>query len=164
MSLPITPKPKAVSLNDISPLLLGLINEGIDVTFTVTGCSMSPLWRNLRDSVVLTGCDPLTLKKGQVPLFKRENGQYVLHRIIRVNKNSYDMLGDNQTEIERGVPKSAVLCVVKGFNRKGKYYSCDSRLYRLYVFAWVNFRHLRRFMLSLILFFKKIFKGDRNEV
>ena len=60
----IKPTARAVALDELSPLLLGLIDEGYDVTFTVVGISMSPLWCNMRDSVVLTKCDPLALKVG----------------------------------------------------------------------------------------------------
>ena len=158
----IKPTPKAVSLNDVSPLLLGLIEEGIDVTFTVVGDSMSPLWCNMRDSVVLTKCDPLKLQVGDVPLCKRPNGKFVLHRIIKVNADSYDIIGDNQTEIERDLPKSTALCVVKGFNRKGKSYSCNSTWYRFYTFLIVRLRPLCRFTIKFFWKIKNIFKGGKK--
>ena len=123
-----TPELKAVPMDELSPLITGLIEDGTDVRFTVTGISMRPLLYNRRDSVVLTACDPQLLKKGQIPLYKRPDGTYVLHRIIKVGKNSYDMCGDHQWEIERGVDKSSVICVVKGFYRNGVYHSCKAAL------------------------------------
>lgn len=158
----IKPTMKAVALDDVSPLLLGLIDEGYDVTFTVVGDSMSPLWCNMRDSVVLTKCDPLNLKVGDVPLCKRPNGKYVLHRIIKVNDDSYDLIGDNQTEIEKGLPKTCALCVVKSYNRKGKSYSCDSALYKVYIFFILRLRGLCRFSMKFAWKVKNLFKGGKK--
>ncbi len=157
----LTPTPKAVPLNEMSPLLLGLIDEGIDVTFTVTGMSMTPLWYSLRDSVVLTKCDPLALKRGDVPLYLRGSDRYILHRIVKVNKDSYCMVGDRQTDIERNVPKTAVLCVVKGFYRKGKYHDCRSFGYRLYSNIWMMLRPFRKIIFGTWHFLRKIFKGGK---
>lgn len=158
----IKPTMKAVALDDVSPLLLGLIGEGYDVTFTVVGDSMSPLWCNMRDSVVLTKCDPSSLKVGDVPLCKRPNGKYVLHRIIKVNDETYDIIGDNQTEIEKGLPKSCVLCVVKSFNRKGKAYSCNTASYKLYTFLILRMRGLCRFSMKFAWKVKNLLKGGKK--
>lgn len=158
----IKPTMKAVALDEVSPLLLGLIDEGYDVTFTVVGISMSPLWCNMRDSVVLAKCDPLTLKIGDVPLCKRPDGSYVLHRIVKVHDETYDIIGDNQSEIEKGLPKSAVLCVVKGFNRKGKMYSCNCAWYKLYTFAILHLRGICRFSMKFVWKVKNIFRGGKK--
>ncbi len=152
---------KCLPMSELSPLLLGLINDGTDVTFTVTGQSMQPTVYNLRDTVLLTKCDPLTLKKGQIPFYLRENGQYVLHRIVKVHKDTYDMCGDHQYEVEKGVPKTAVLCVVKGFTRKGVFHSCDKPFYRFYSFVITLLTPVRRPIFAVIRFFKKIFGGKK---
>ena len=64
-----TPELKAVPMDELSPLITGLIEDGTDVRFTVTGVSMRPLLYNRRDSVVLTACDPQLLKKRLIPLY-----------------------------------------------------------------------------------------------
>lgn len=137
---------KQVPMSEMSPLITGLIDEGVDVTILVTGSSMRPMLTHLKDTVVLTKCDPCSLKKGDIPLYLRENGQYVLHRILKVNPDSYDISGDNQWEIERDVKHSQILCVVKGFRRKGKYHSCDELLYRLYESTWRLLFPFRKFI------------------
>ena len=144
-----TPELKAVPMDKLSPLITGLIEDGTDVRFTVTGISMRPLLYNRRDSVLLTFCYPLLLKKRQIPLYKRPDGTYVLHRIVKVGKNSYDMCGDHQWEIERGVDKSSVICVVKGFYRNGVYHSCKELPYRMYSFFWTLALPLRKFAFGL---------------
>lgn len=125
------------SMESLSPILLTMLGENIDVTITVTGNSMYPLFTHKRDNVILTSCNKYTLKKGDIPLYKRDNGQYVLHRIVKVNKSSYDLCGDHQYLIEKNLPKGNIIAVAKAFERKGKKYSCDTFVYQLYWRLWV---------------------------
>lgn len=118
-------------------VLLTMLNENMDVTITITGDSMLPLWKHKRDSVTLSICNKNTLKKGGVPLYRRETGQYVLHRIIKANDSSYDICGDAQWQIEYGVPKENIIAVVKSFKRKGKEYNCDCMWTELYSKVWI---------------------------
>lgn len=149
---------KNISLEKLSPILNELINNNIDVTITVTGISMGPLWRHKRDSVVLTKCDKSSLKKGDIPLYIRLDGKYVMHRIINVKENSYDLCGDNQINIEYGLPKECVLAVVKSFTRNGKKYSCNSLLFQIYSTAWIGLLPLRRIILKIYIKLSGIIK------
>ena len=79
------------------------------LVYTNVGTSMMPLLRERRDLMVIE-------KKGQerlhwldVPLFKRDNGQYVLHRVMWVRKNDYVICGDNQWYLERGITDKHIL-------------------------------------------------------
>ncbi len=129
-------KRKFVAMDELSPMIEELIATGADVTLTVTGNSMSPLWHHLKNSVVLTKCDPYALNKGDVPLYRRADGRYILHRIVRVHKDTYDLAGDAQTEIERGLEKSRIIAVVKAFERGGRLVSVTSPRYRAYERLW----------------------------
>ena len=139
---------RLVPMDELSPLIVGLIDEGFDVTLTITGNSMRPMLTHLRDSVVLTKCDPNTLRVGDIPLYRRENGTYVLHRIMKVHDTAYDISGDHQWVLEKDIQKSQVLCVVKGFTRKGKYYSCEHKGYRFYSFLWRKIFIFRKFIMA----------------
>ncbi len=157
------PEFKCVPMEELSPLIVGLIEEDIDVTITVTGNSMRPMLTHRKDTVVLTKCDPFTLKRGDLPLYKRDNGRYILHRIIRVHKDTYDMIGDHQYEVERGVPKKNVLCLVKAFTRKGKQYSCNEFKYKLYTFIWCLTIPFRRVLLWSYRLPSRLFKRNRKQ-
>jgi hypothetical protein len=137
-------KKSRVSLEEFSTVVLPMLEKNIDVTITTTGNSMYPLWVHKRDSVLLTSCDKFNLRKGDIPLYKRANGQYVLHRIVKVNKDSYDMCGDAQWNIEYSVPKENIIAVVKAFTRKGKEYSCKSSVYSAYSILWMWLFPLRK--------------------
>lgn len=91
------------------------------LTYKNVGVSMLPLLKQGRDSFTVR-----EVKQGEscklwdVVLYKRGTDQYVLHRIIKVYEDSYDILGDNCIGIERGIPKTDVLGVMTDFTHKGK--------------------------------------------
>lgn len=126
------------SLKKLSPILIAMLNENIDVLLTITGSSMEPLLTNRRDTIILSKCDKSKLRKGDMALYNRQSGQYVLHRIVKVNRESYDFCGDNQYIIERNLPKQNIIAVVKAFKRNGKLFNCNDFGYKIY---W----HLRVF-------------------
>lgn len=154
--------PKPVPMDELSPLITGLIDSGTDVTITVTGNSMRPILSGYRDTVTLTGCDKSKLKKGDLVLYRRPNGQYVLHRIVKADGDVLDMLGDNQEEIEYGIPRENVLCIAKGYTRKNRYHSCGDLSYRVYSFVWMQIVPLRKHILKLYGLLRKG-KGPKNE-
>lgn len=153
---------KAVPMSELSPVIVELVNSGTDVVFTVVGNSMRPLWTSYRDTVVLTKCDGNALKKGDVPLYIRDNGAYVLHRIIKVHSDTYDMSGDHQSELEKGVSKDNILCVVKAFTKNGKYHTCDEFGYKIYSFLWVSLFSLRGPIIKIYRFVRNLFKGSKK--
>jgi signal peptidase I len=145
----INTKKSKISLGEFSSRVLPMLEENIDVALTTTGNSMYPLWKHKRDKVVLTSCDKFSLKKGDIPLYKRVSGQYVLHRIVKVNDDSYDMCGDAQVQIEYNLPKQNIIAVVKSFTRKGKDYSCNYVGFRIYSAVWLWLLPFRRISLKI---------------
>ena len=57
------------------------------LVYTNEGDSMFPIIR-ARDLLIIEAVKH-PLRVGDVPLYKRDSGQYVLHRIIKVRKNDY---------------------------------------------------------------------------
>jgi hypothetical protein len=68
---------------------------------------------------------------------------------VRVNKDTYDMCGDNQYSIERNLPKENIIALVKSFERKGKLIECNNIFYRLYYRGIIFSIPIRRFLFSL---------------
>lgn len=85
------------------------------LVYTNVGNSMMPLIEQSKDLVVIKKVDR-ELKKGDAVLFKRVNGSLVLHRVIHVHDNdgarSYDMCGDNQSGLERGVSEDQIIGIL----------------------------------------------------
>jgi len=106
--------------------------------YTNVGTSMMPLLRQRRDLMYIEKKGPERLHWLDVPLFKRDNGQYVLHRVMWVRKNDYVMCGDNQWYLERGITDRHILGVLKHVDRDGKTLDMYSPKMRLYgFFEWV---------------------------
>ncbi|MBO5232638.1 MAG: hypothetical protein J6B88_08455 [Clostridia bacterium] len=121
-----------ISLENTNLVLNALETKGEFISLT-KGPSMRPMLRQGKDIVVIT--KPVgELKKGDVPLYKRRNYDFlVLHRILKVRDNDYIIRGDNTYSLEY-VPKDYIVGVLKGFYRGGKYYDCnESRAYKVYI-------------------------------
>lgn len=121
------------------------LDEGGIATLTVTGCSMEPLFRHRRDQVTLIRAE---VKKGDIILYRRENGRFILHRVVAIEDRGYVCCGDNEAARE-GVQPSQVIAVVSGFVRKGRRYSLDAPGYRLYTAIWVGLFPLRRYYIYI---------------
>ena len=89
------------------------------LVFTPGGTSMMPLLKHHENPVVLMPVEG-RLKKGDVPFYKRENGQYVLHRILKVKRNSYVTCGDNRYFTESGVTDDQIIGVLECVIRDGE--------------------------------------------
>lgn len=122
------------SMEDIVRLSMPLLNTGKAIKFTVVGNSMYPLFRSNREKVTVVKADKV--KKRDVILYRREDGSYVLHRVVGKGKLGYKLCGDDQTAIEYPVKKENVLAVMISFERKGKEYSTKCLWYRIYSFLW----------------------------
>lgn len=130
------PEAKSIPNHELSPMIEELVAQGIDVEFRVTGRSMRPMLSNIRDTVVLTK-PTRPIKRGDIAFYKRDNNTYILHRVIKVKSETFDAIGDHQTEIEYNVPIKNIICIVKGFTRNGKTHSVTETSYKLYSFLWM---------------------------
>ncbi|MBO5838017.1 MAG: S24/S26 family peptidase [Clostridia bacterium] len=137
---------QVIPMQSLMQLLQVQLQEGGRANLTVTGYSMHPLLRNRRDSVVLV--PPGKQKKGDIILYRRESGQFVLHRIIQQEQQHYICSGDNQV-MREPVTREQILAVVDGFTRKGKSYSLDHPGYRVYTWMWVELFALRKYYLFI---------------
>ena len=138
---------KSVMLSEIYDVMKEMLENGGTVDFNPRGTSMLPTIRNDGDRVVLKKKDKL--KKYDLPLYLRDNGQFVLHRVYRVNPDgTYNMCGDNQWHIEENVRPDQIIGTVIKINRNGKVFSTTNLIYRIYVMLWVTIRPIRRIIIG----------------
>ena len=107
-----------------------VIAEQGRLIYTNVGDSMYPLIKPRDLRVIEAVKQPL--KVGDVPLYKRDSGQYVLHRIIRIKKGEYIICGDNRCGKERGITDDHIIGELTHLIREGKEFSVKSFKYRLY--------------------------------
>lgn len=128
-------------MEELVPMLQLQMEGAGSAWLRVTGGSMMPMLYGLRDSVCLQPVGK-PLQKGDVILYRRDNGAYVLHRILKVRGESLTLCGDNQCRTE-AVRQTQVLAVVTAFTRKGKQWTVQQKAYRRYVAFWVAMHPLR---------------------
>lgn len=135
---------KQVAIEDIIGIMTEKLNNGGRVTFTPRGKSMLPMLRDGEDVVILEKPKG-RLRMFDVPLYKRKDGSYILHRVVsNDSQGNYVLCGDNQTVYEYGVTDDDIIGVVVAFIRKGKLYQITSLKYRMYVSLWYYVRGFRR--------------------
>ena len=117
--------------------------------YTNKGDSMMPLIKQDRDLLVIK---PVSgrLKKYDVPLYRRDSGQYVLHRILKVRKDDYVICGDNRWSKEYGISDRHILGVLTAVVRDGRVVSFESWKYKLYVHLWCDFFPVRALITHVI--------------
>ena len=138
------------------PLMREQLAAGGTVTFSPRGVSMLPMLRQGRDTVTLSPIEG-RLKKYDIPLYRRADGSYILHRVVGFSGGAYIMCGDNQYVMERGVPHSRVVAVVSKIRRGGRLIGMNDPIYRLYTIAWCVSRPLRHLALRVLRRIKRIF-------
>ena len=136
------------SVQEMAPVICEFVSAGKKVNITVTGNSMYPLFRNRLDSVVLEKCE--NYKKNDIVFYKRENGQYILHRIIKKDENGFCMAGDNETKKEYPVSEKTVIAKVTEAKRGEKNVEFSGAFYKCYCFVWTNLFFMRKILLKII--------------
>lgn len=119
-----------------------VIDEEGELIYTNVGDSMYPLIKP-RDLLVIKKPE-LPLKRLDVPLYKRDNGQYVLHRIVKKRGDDYYICGDNRVFIETGITDRHIIGVLTDIVRDGKTISVYSFKNRVYAHFCCDFMLIKR--------------------
>lgn len=115
-----------VNMETLLPFIQEAFNRGVDFQIPITGTSMNPLLYQNRDFVKIVKPD-LPLKTGDIPLYRRNNGAFVLHRVVGIKGNGeYIMCGDNQFVLEYGITDKNIIGVAKTLIIDGKEIDVDS--------------------------------------
>lgn len=107
-----------------------LSENGLYVGPTV-GISMLPMLKARRDTVVIVKKEG-KLAPLDVALYKRSDGAYVLHRVLKVTDSGYIIRGDN-CYADEIVEENTVLGVLREFYQKDKHILCTDEKYLKYV-------------------------------
>lgn len=138
----------ALPKENLVSLIKETLNSGSPFILTVTGCSMRPTLKSQGDKVELVSTDIRPVKKGEIVFFQRENGDCILHRVIKKKGDLLTINGDAQAWTET-VDISRVIGVVSRFNRNGKWIDCDNPIYCIYSKFWIISKPLRRVIIRI---------------
>lgn len=118
------------------------------VTFVVRGTSMHPFLESERDKVVLV--PPRTPQLGDVVLAEVAKETYALHRVIKIEGDTYTMRGDgNPLWMKERFREENIVGIADAFIRKGKLVATSSRKWRWYSVMWKLMSPMRRLILAI---------------
>jgi len=132
-----------------------LVKDGV-LYYSNVGDSMLPL---IKEGLSILEIKSISKKpqKYDIVLYKRNNGQYVLHRILKVRKNDYVMCGDNRWTKEKGIVDNQIIGILtKVINgEKITITNMNDKSYRIYSHLWCDFFLVRAFILKMKYTIKK---------
>ena len=135
-------KVKVVSPEELMEPLLAVMEEAETVPLVISGYSMNPFLAHGRDTVYLSKIKR-PLKKGDMVLYRRDSGAYILHRLFRVEESDFTFVGDAQTQLERGIREDQLLALVTAVRRKGKLLKKGSFWWDFFEKIWIRMVPLR---------------------
>lgn len=148
---------KQVKAEDLFALADELFELESRVWITVTGMSMYPFLREGGDSVELAKASFEDLKRGDIILIKRDCGFFVLHRVLKKEKNCFYIVGDAQQWVEGPLRPEQLRAVVTRIKRKQRIINCNNPLLKIVAGIWlllIPFRNkifrIVRFIISFI--------------
>lgn len=136
-----------------------LLKDGSAIRLKPQGYSMYPLFHPGRDEAVIEAYPIHLLRRGDIILYRREQGILVLHRIFRITSDGFYLVGDNQTEIEGPLRPDQIRGKMTGVVRNGKSFSVSHPVYRMLSSLWLFLRPIRPFFWRIMALFRKISSG-----
>lgn len=129
-------KVKNIKSAELFPAISEMLQNGQKVRITVTGNSMMPFLMENRDSVELSSTTIDDLHFGQIALIRRNDGVYILHRIILKVKSSFYLAGDAQCWVEGPLLPDQLVALVTNMWRKDKLISPSNIIWQALSFLW----------------------------
>lgn len=155
-------KVKVVSPEVIIAPLLDLLDEVEAVPLLISGGSMTPFLVHGRDTVYLSKIQK-PLKKGDMVLYQRQSGSYVLHRVFKSENGLYTMVGDAQTRLEPGIHESQICAIVTAVQRKGELLQKGSFCWGFFEKIWIRMVPLRPVARKTYLIIKRLL-GNKGAI
>ncbi|MCQ2513583.1 MAG: S26 family signal peptidase [Ruminococcus sp.] len=132
-----------------------ILKKSGSLIYTNKGKSMMPLLKEGRDLFVVKRLDNRKLSRYDVIMFRhrRLRNTYVLHRIIKVTEKGYITRGDNCLKADGIIKDDEIIGVMTDFARKGKQYSTENFLYRVYsrLIVYLHFERVIKFSLLSVI-------------
>ncbi len=120
------------------------------IAFVPGGNSMWPTLKNRGQSVIVE-LKTARLSRYDVALYQRDNGVFVLHRVLEVIDGGYIICGDSQFTLEK-VKEDNVFGVMRGFYHGKKYVEVTDPKYIKKIEKWYKRKTLRKLRLKFFYF------------
>ena len=151
-------EPRIMDIDAYMPVLQELRAQGQSVSLTVTGESMSPFLRHGRDQIRLAAVT-VPPKRGDMVFFRRRNGQYIMHRVLRrMPDGNYAIIGDGQQQVEAPIAPEQIFAVVTQVCRKGTWIGPKAFWWRFFAGPWLTLLPLRPLLRRMARFIPETLK------
>ena len=124
-----------VDTREYVSVLKEMVEQGMEVSMTVSGTSMEPFLIHNRDRIYFQKPNG-PIKKGDMVFYRRKSGAYVMHRVMRVKNNQYYLAGDHQTFIEGPIEVTQIFAKLVSVERAGVWLTEEDRIWRFYADWW----------------------------
>ena len=124
------------------------------LSFVPNGVSMWPFIKNRSQTVIIESVTTPPVKY-DVVFFKRQDGSYVLHRIIEDLGDHYLVKGDSLFCVEP-VKKEQIIGIMTGFYKGRKYIPATDKKYLSKVDKWYKNRAWTRFRIKNFNFWQRV--------
>ncbi len=128
---------RIVDAAQLIPEALEIISGGVAFPLVVSGSSMEPFLHPGRDVVMLAALGERRVKRGDILLFCRKDGSFVLHRVYRADSGGVWFIGDAQSFTEGPVPQDRLFARVDRVIRRGRTIGRLSPIWAFYSFRRV---------------------------
>lgn len=125
-----------------------LVEEGHEVSVQISGDSMVPFLHGKRDTAFFKAPDR-ELKVGDIVFFQRANGQYILHRIVKIENGNYYIVGDAQSDIEGPISRQQIFALATEVIRNGKTLKPGDFKWTFFEKIWIKVIPLRSKLIRL---------------
>ena len=140
------PRLKYVDTRQYLTTICRILEDGKTAVIPVSGGSMMPFLVSERDCVMLSRIEG-KIKRGDIVLYQRENGQFVLHRVCKIkNKMLYYMVGDAQNVIEGPIMQEQIRAKVVKIMRNGIWISKTCFWWWFFEVIWIRLIPVRKYI------------------
>lgn len=152
---------RLVDTQEYMEMIRALLEDGQEVSMIVTGNSMRPFLKHGRDKICMKKIDR-KLRKGDIVFYRRENGQYVMHRILKCGDQSYTLLGDGQIVPESGIRQEQIFARITKVQVRGKWIGSENFRWRFFEHIWIRFCGIRKLGFSFSLKVQNLKKSSKE--
>lgn len=155
---------KSVRSEELFPIIKELLNSGSNAKLRVTGTSMTPFLRHNRDQVELKAVSFNDIRKNDIVLALCDNGQYILHRVVKKTKENFYTIGDAQNVPEGPFRPDQLIAAASVVWRDSKAIQKSDILWRTASYLWLIAYPLRPYVFKCCRILKKILNINKREL
>lgn len=119
---------------------------GRQAAFTVTGMSMWPFLCHGRDQVIVGQAEGASLRRGDIVLYQTAEGRYILHRITKLGRSTFQTTGDGNFFRDKEMPYHNIAARAEGVVRNGRTIACSDWRWKMLSEVWMLLYPFRRGM------------------